>query len=308
MTTRITAVGQTRESLSRLCEASLSKFFVPEKDVGWGVPFDDGTGPVLPEDVVSLCDTTLYGRLAARERARLARHELASMCSAFVRFEGLLNQTLSRLVRTGDPLDPTLPYVMHVIEEEARHSRMFARLVQETGCGSFPLAGGHGAVERAGESIIGSSKPLFFVAMLAVEEITDAVIARVLAYPGCHPMVHDVFRIHRVEESRHMQFGREAVREIFESAGLVERQMIAFAAPMIAFLIFEMLVPPGVYVRAGVASSSRKARRLWREARISPRRSDLRRESVGRLVGLFSEIGVINQRTRPLWATAGLLD
>ena len=124
--------------IDRLCRASEAKRFDPVKDVPWDVPFDEREPQAVPDSLLSLSGRPEFAALSRDQRRTLARHEIATLFSIFVRFEGLLNENLARAIQKIDPADPFVAYALHVIEEEGRHSRMFVRLVEATGVGSYP--------------------------------------------------------------------------------------------------------------------------------------------------------------------------
>lgn len=293
--------------LTQLCRASVQKGHEPERDVPWGSAPAQDPQPILPDTVASLAGLPEFAGLSPAQRARVARHEASSMFSAFVRFEGFLNERLADWVTRFAASSEIGSYALHVIEEEARHSRMFLRLIDELGTGSYARRGLLGRLEACGMAAMRRSQPLFLFGMLAVEEISDAYFARILDAPGGHPVLRAVCRIHRIEESRHMAFARDWLRESYAAAGRFERLALRLLAPAILTLTFEVFVPPEVYQRAGVVSDRRSALRLWRRARSSAQRVALRRECSARLTRLFDEMGAIPSATRPLWQAARLL-
>lgn len=293
--------------LAQLCRASVQKGHPPERDVPWGSGLAQDLDPLLPDSVASLAGLPDFASLSPALRASVARHETSAMFSAFVRFEGFLNERLADWVTRHAAASEIGSYALHVIEEEARHSRMFLRLVDELGTGSYARRGGLGWLEACGMSAMRCSHPLFLFGMLAVEEISDAFFARILAAPGGHPALRAVCRIHRIEESRHMAFARDWLRESYAAAGRFEQLALRLLAPAILMLTFEVFVPPEVYQRAGIASGRRSALRLWRRVRASAQRRALRRECSARLTRHCEEMGAIPRAIRPLWQAARLL-
>jgi hypothetical protein len=104
-----------------------------------------------------------------------------------------------------------------------------------------------------------------------------------------------------------MQFARGFLRDDYERASILHRLAIRLATPVILAVIFDWLVPPHVYTRAGVVASSREAWALYREARSSAARRRLRHDSVGRISRFMSDVGILDVRSRRIWAAADLL-
>ena len=138
-----------------------------------------------------------------------------------------------------------------------------------------------------------------------VEDVTDLVMAAALEHPELHPTVAEVSRIHRVEESRHMEFMREVILERYTRAGAVERAAMRVAAPMLALLVFTLLVSPRVYERSGVAGGTWASWRLWMRATRSPSRARLRASSVARMRRWLDQHGLVEGIASRIWAWAG---
>jgi hypothetical protein len=291
--------------LERLERASIDSLKVPELDIDWAVPFDKKSRPILPRELLSL-DTGLCPELAEPTReAELAMHETASILSSFIRFEGFLNERLAHLIKAADPMEKEIPYLFHVIEEEARHSRMFRKTIDMIGMGAYPLNGPLGIVEKAVFLVLGRSKLLLFLAMYAVEEITDGIAAAILRAPEGHPTLAQVCALHRTEEARHMELAKTKIRSLYASASPLTRLSVCVLSLPLAIGIFEVMVSPSVYYRAGLTRPGRGQWRLWWRARQSDSRRRLRSDCARRYYRFLDEAGLVKGWLRPFWNFAG---
>ena len=279
------------ELLGKLESASVRKSFSPDADVEWGQRPDAAGGPVLAIESLSIAGTPFADELSETELALLARHEVSSMFSAFIRFEGVLNQALARQVRNEHPDSPRIAYMLHIVEEEARHSRMFARLISELGVGGYPPSGAIGVLERVLEPAIANSSLFFAYSMLAVEAVTDTVLEQFLRSGAKYQALVDVCRIHRVEEARHIAFAREALADSWRDASRTKRFALRCAAPVVAAAIYEALVPPEVYRRAGIATGVGESVRIWAACHKSEQRGSLRRAALSRMRCELERVG-----------------
>lgn len=288
-----------------LCRASLAKGYEPETSINWTAPLkpDDA---VLPEGALSIADLPEVRGLDLRRKGLLARHEVAATFSVSIRFEDTLMRRLIQDVQHADPLAPELPYYLHVVEEEARHNRMFIRLIRELGVGAYPAKGALGLLQHMLFALVRWSEPVFFLAVFGVEEITDQIFRDWISDPSTHPIVRDVCRIHRIEEARHRSFSRASLEGAYAGAGATEKGVFVVAAPMVVNLIFDFLVPPSVYVRAGLAGSHANAWRIWCRARGSASRRRLRLKACAPVVRILKSLGAAPATVRPLWTAAGL--
>lgn len=260
----------------------------------------DAFPAVLPESQISLIGTEAMERLTEAEVCALASHEAAAFLSVFVRFEGALNEFLSREVRTATDTNPRSPYLLQVVEEEARHSRMFARAIEALGVGWYPRCGIMGIAESTALWFVLRWRPLFYQAMLAVECITDAVLASVHE-ESKNEVLRTVARIHRVEEARHIDFAcGEVIREV-RAASAPTRALLAILGPLLAYLIFELLVPPAIYVRSGVASTRLDSWKLWRERQKAEANRARRSRCVARFHAVLRDAGIATGLAGLMW-------
>lgn len=293
-----------RELINRLCRASREKTFEPDDDVAWKTPAPDRL--VVPARTLSIAGLPEFAALDSIRRSELSRHEVASVFSVSIRFEDTLIRNLARYIQSADPLAVELPYFLHVIEEEARHNRMFIRLIEQLGVGGYGVSGLFGRMQQGIFALVRSSRCLFFLAVFAVEEITDRVFAEWLDGDELDPMVRDVCRIHRTEEARHRAFTRAMLRERYEAAGLAEKAIMVAAAPFVVSLIFDMLVPPSLYQRAAVTTNERASWRLWWRARASDIRMRLRERCAEAVLTTLKDLGALKAAVYPLWTAVGL--
>lgn len=288
-----------------LCSASLEKSYEPERVLSFAAPAPD-EHPIIPDECVSIYGQPEFSRLDGKMRGTLARNEVAAAFSVSIRFEDTLIRNLARYVQHSDPLDPGVRYYLHVIEEEARHNRMFVRAIEALGVGGYPAAGWLGFIQHRLLGVIRSSRPLFFLGVLGVEEIVDRVFLGWQRSERTHPLVRDVAKIHRVEEGRHRAFSSEMLEEIYSQSGAVAKGATCGLAPIVLNLIFDVLVPPSVYVRSGVVASKSEAWALWYRTRQSQPRMQLRSECAQPVVSLLRRLGAIPRVIEPIWSASGL--
>jgi hypothetical protein len=291
--------------LEQLCKASVHKAFVPETTVEWEreIPRDCF---VVPETLVSIYGLDVYRALDQVQRALLIRHEVACLLSFAIRLESVLMHRFAEMIRSADPLEAWVPYFLHELEEEARHSRMFARTIARMETGGYRMDGVLGFFEDKLAWLTRS--PAFFLLLtLAAEEIPDVLFQKVMADQTSHPILYQVSRIHRIEEARHIKFGRELFAELYAKCGLVERSVLRALAPVLVAAIFDASVRPSAYLRAGVVEGRLGAWRLWLRARESEHRRALRLQCADRLAGFLGDVGVIDQSNRARWISRGLI-
>ncbi len=123
----------------RLLESSARHSFDPDKELDWDAPFEDGKW-FWPPELVSLYDTPLWKRMSEEQRILLSQHEAAALASLGIWFELILMQLLVRHIYDKAATSAHVRYALTEIEDECRHSKMFARLISRGDTPWYPVS------------------------------------------------------------------------------------------------------------------------------------------------------------------------
>src|SRR5262249_17955166 len=116
----------------RLLASSAKHSFDPDKELDWDAPLEAGKG-FWPPELVSLYGTPLWKRMGEEQRILLSQHEAAALASLGIWFEIILMQLLVRHIYDKSATSAHVRYALTEIEDECRHSKMFARLIAHGG-------------------------------------------------------------------------------------------------------------------------------------------------------------------------------
>src|SRR3954452_20399271 len=122
----------------RLLASSAKHSFDPDAELDWDAPFEEGKW-FWPPELVSLYDTPLWKRMPEEQRLALARHEAGSLASLGIWFEVILMQLLVRHIYDKPLTSSHVRYALTEIADECRHSKMFARMIENGGAPTFPV-------------------------------------------------------------------------------------------------------------------------------------------------------------------------
>ena len=128
-----------KQVAERLLDSSAKHSFDPDKELDWDAPFEEGKW-FWPPELVSLYDTPLWKRMREEQRMDLSRHEAASLASLGIWFEIILMQLLVRHIYDKPLTSSHVRYALTEIEDECRHSKMFARLITKGGAPAYPVS------------------------------------------------------------------------------------------------------------------------------------------------------------------------
>jgi hypothetical protein len=259
-------------TVDRLAALSRRDFQDPYRAVQW--PAD-----VAPEadwfgspELLSLYGTELYAGLDEEEQRRLSFYEAVNFYSLNIHGEKSLMAGLATRLYRKDLID-VAPYLHHFLDEENKHSIYFggfctryARIYR-----SRQLQ-----VDQDGQRNV--TDLLFFAKVMIFEEIVD-YYNRLQARDGrLHPVARFINQNHHAEESRHLAFGRQLVRALWESCApdLSDQVKASVREHLAEFLAgsWREYYNPDMYADAGVGDPWQVSDEAWAcEAQRAHRRA-----------------------------------
>lgn len=196
--------------VSTLCRVSREQFADPFKTLQWPDTMDPAQWHFSPE-WISIYGMPEYEALSEDQCKRLSFHEAVNFFSLNIHGEKALIEGLAQnLYRQDDPA--VSPYLHHFLDEENKHMIYFGRF-----CTQYA-----GKVYRDRKIVFpreyepGEEQFLFFAKVMIFEEVVDLYNKSMATDTRLVPLVREIHRLHHVDESRHLAFGRAAVRWLFE--------------------------------------------------------------------------------------------
>jgi hypothetical protein len=289
-----------REKVSeRLLESSKKHSFDPDVELDWDAPFEDGKW-FWPPELVSLYGTPLWEKMPEEQRIDLSRHEAGSIASIGIWFEVILMQLLVRHIYDKSLTSQHVRYALTEIEDECRHSKMFARYLQHTGIPAYPVSRTQHNLARLLKTV--STTPGSFTATLIGEEILDWMQRLTFPDERVQALVRGVTRIHVVEEARHVRYAREELRRQMVNCPRWEAEFTRLCSGETARVFTQALINPDVYTNVGLDK-----RQAMAQVKASGHRREVLQQGAKRLTDFLDEIGVLRGVGRKLWVSSGLL-
>lgn len=226
----------------------------------------------LPPSALSLVGVPEFERQSEALQRRLSQYEFVNFIQAGLWLEGIFVARLGKaLHKTKSTAEYT--YNLHEIREEAGHSLMFLKLMEQSGLhlpqGSF--------VRPWLADFLGRRAPvgttLFWLALVIGEEIPNWLNRHVVSNGAAiNPLIIKMCRLHIIDEARHIARSRHRLEHRLAATSAVTRALLT---PVIGRLLTQFirafyLPSAAVYELAGLSPG-----RTWRElARHNPARKN----------------------------------
>lgn len=213
-------------------------------------PPEGGDAHGMPPEWSPLYGTPTWHTLSEAERVRLTRDEVAQFLGVAIWLELGLQVALLRRRVDADPARPDIRFLLHECADENMHSLMFVNAVTSIG-GRFHRRDRAFAVFGWLFRQIAWTEVVYGV-VLAGEELFDVMQRDWMAADGVAAAVRRTSYIHVVEESRHMQFARQNVRDRLAGASRLRRRASALLIAIGAHVIARSLINARVYTGLGL--------------------------------------------------------
>ncbi len=264
------------QTVAKLCEVSRRKGVDPHTAFEWPETLEAGQWFTSPE-LVSAHGTPVWERMDEAARMRLSFLEAVNFYSLNVHGEKALVEGLSR--RLYDPSDPTWidssPYLHHFIDEENNHLVYFGGFCRRYAGKVYRDR----KISLARKYAPGEEDFLFFARILIFENIVDVYNQRMSNDERLAPIARRINLLHHLEETRHLVFGRQIVRALFErhapkwSKQTLEGVQSYLAAYLVA--TWRDYTNPDVYADAGFDDPYELAESIFRHERNRERQRDV---------------------------------
>uniref|UniRef100_UPI003D8F21CE AurF N-oxygenase family protein n=1 Tax=Gordonia sp. B7-2 TaxID=3420932 RepID=UPI003D8F21CE len=292
-------LSDTEEVSRRLLTsaARLSRNAMTEID--WDAPMDPAHYGCSPE-WSTLYGTAYWDEMTEQQRVTLTRHEFASIMSIGIWFEMLLQQLVLRDQYLGDYHRAEYQFALTEIADECRHSLMFAKATEKMVGTSYRP---HPRIGKAAKLFGATAKDeVAYAGILVAEEILDVFQRGCMRDDRVLPFIRTVNEIHVLEESRHMKYAREQVREAMAAAGPLKQRWSAYHTAVAASFIFTSLVRPQAYSDAGLDKY-----RAVAEMRRNHHFQSMVRTGCAHLMAFLDEVGLLTPAAAKVYRKVHML-
>ncbi|MFD3430756.1 AurF N-oxygenase family protein [Nocardia fluminea] len=247
-----------------------------------------------------LYGTPTWNRMTDSERMQLTRREVSHFLGVAIWLEVALQIVLLRRNHSADPTRADVKFLFNECADENLHSLMFV-----------------GAIEQLGERHSPLDRLLVFVGwlfrtfawaeiaygiVLAGEEIFDVMQRDWSIDDRVAVAVRRSSHVHVVEESRHMTFARQKIRDHLRDASRFRRNVSAVLIAVGAHIIAKGLINKGIYRDLGLD---------WRVAKHEIDRNEhhrmMFRRATAPLVEFLDREGLLNTVARKIYRQSNLL-
>jgi hypothetical protein len=280
------------EILERLSTMSIEDYYNPYQLFEWPDTLPEKMWWMSPE-LTTTFGTDVAEELSEEQLFALSKFESVNFYSLNVHGIRELLIEVTKRIHTDEFATPS-EFFHHFIGEENEHMWFFAEFCQRYGRKIYKQP--HGGAETIPPGNAGSL--LVFARILIFEELVDHFNLRMASDERLNDTIRQINRIHHQDESRHIAFGRELVRVLFESfrgqATPDELDQVSTYVKRYMTYSFESLFNPQVYRDAGLAKPLDIRRRLL----DGPRRPEFEAQVFRKTLPYLTKLGLVSDEVR----------
>jgi hypothetical protein len=278
---------RTLHVVERLCGLSREKATALGSAIEWPAERDRDAWYTSPE-LLSVHEIAAAERLSESQLRELSFYEALNFFSLNVHGEKFLLDGLASRLHRRD-FARTTEYLHHFIDEENKHLFYFGTFCLRYGGKVYSHA--HLAFPR--DYARGEEDVLFFAKVLLFEEIVDYYNSRMAGDARLAPVAREVNRLHHLDETRHLAFGRLLVKDLFDRhrSGWSRETLATVRATLRGFVeaIWRQYYNPEAYGDAGVADPHEMARRAFASGQAH------RTEVTRRSIAFLASAGILEE-------------
>ncbi|MES1245203.1 MAG: diiron oxygenase [Acidobacteriota bacterium] len=281
-------MSEISQTLDRIIGMSIDTYYNPYKTFQWPDELPEEQW-WMTRELMTIHGTALERQLSERQLMALSKWESIHFYSLNVHgIRELLLEVIKRVHTPG--FEEESEFFHHFVGEENEHMWFFATFCLKYGKKIY--------IDRkikipAGEMPADVESLLVFARVLIFEEIVDYFNLRMGRDESLHPIIRQVNAIHHQDESRHIAFGREIVRLLWDGVRgrhPEERQNeIRDYLGRYLQASIQSLYSPAVYSDAGVPEPYKVRTALLAD----PVRHEADTRTLKRTSDFFSSLGLI---------------
>ena len=239
------------QTLNRIIGMSIDTYYNPYKMFQWPDELPEEQW-WMSRELMTVHGSALEKQLTEKQLMAISRWESIHFYSLNVHgIRELLLEVIKRIHTPGFELESE--FFHHFVGEENEHMWFFATFCHKYGGKIYKDKKSKWSIESVEPDI---ESLLVFARILIFEEIVDYFNLRMGRDESLHPIIRQVNSIHHQDESRHIAFGREIVKQLF--AGVRAKHSQERLAEIDDYLSrylaasIQSLYSPAVYQDAGL--------------------------------------------------------
>ncbi len=166
----------------------------------------------MSPELCSLYGTPMWDALSEEQQKKLSLYEVGNFFSLTLQGERPLVAGMSDMLYQTRLAPETTEYLHHFIDEENKHMVMFGIFCRRYLGKVYPEK----KLSLPREYAKGEEEVSFFCKVMVVEELGDYYNVVMMRDKRIHPLVQELNFVHHRDESRHLGFGREHTKEVWE--------------------------------------------------------------------------------------------
>jgi hypothetical protein len=209
-----------REKLLTLYDKGKKQQWDAAERIDWSLDLDPENPMEMDDRTIPIHGSDVWARLTPKERARIRHHAQAHSLSQFMHGEQGALMATAKIVQTVSDIESKF-YAATQVMDEARHVEAYARLLHEKFELVYPITPGLAALleqtltdRRWDMTYLGMQILIEGLALAAFQRIRDMSKNRLAAAVNAYVMQ---------DESRHVAFGRLALRDYYPQLEEAER-------------------------------------------------------------------------------------
>jgi hypothetical protein len=288
-----------RDALLKLYRKGKRQQWDSDYRIDWSQELDERNPALLPDRVIPICGSPVWDGLDETGRAEARRHFQAWQLSQFLHGEQGALVCTAKIVQQVPQLDAKF-YGATQVMDEARHVEVFSRLLHEKYRLTYPI--NPYLKQLLDDTLRDSRWDMTYLGMQVLVEGVALAAFGIIRDNAGHPLPKAVTSYVMQDESRHVAFGRLALRDYYPQLSDRERDEREEFVVEGCYLLRDRFVADEIWRHLGFPVDE-CTKWVEQSATMAEYRSNL----FMRIVPTIKDIGLWGPRVRKAFASMGIL-
>lgn len=198
------------QTINRMVDLSIENYYNPYKTFNWPDTIGDDQW-WMPPHLLTVYGTRFMDQLGEPQLMALSKWESINFYGLIVYgIRELIQEVTKRIYKPK--FEFASDYFHHFIGEENGHMWFFAKYCLKYGLKIYPDRRAKGEADQQEPDV---EAFMVFSRILIFEELGDYFNVQIGKDESLHPMIRQLNNVHHQDESRHIAFGRQIVKQLY---------------------------------------------------------------------------------------------
>lgn len=256
---------------------------------------------------LSIYETDYYDLATEEERIKLAKYETGAWWNTFIIFENLVTEFYMKIINHESLVQfpQVVTYMHHFCKEEIVHALVFRKAMEHFKIEPYPVPENLKDFYKDNASLAEFPLKAIYLTII-IEWFAENNAMIDVNNDFVSPLARAVAVEHHKEEARHIEWGKQMVKEFCQQVDGFLEEAKEYTAPFMRTLLDMSTANPETYDRVNFQHEAFSDRdKLYETVLFSENRKKINQKIMAPLMKFFIDVEIYDPEFHDLWVSSG---